>query len=138
MVFGYEEGAAAEHIGVGLSALFQTSSEWQHAQALYMLSVDVKAALDKLMPKSVLQALRCFGVSARTRRAFAQVFFGNRGVSGLEVETDEFHCLPTRQGSVESTVLWNVFLRRLLLDLNAHFQACNGGVDVGGLGRVAS
>lgn len=71
MVFGYEEGAAAEHIGVGLLALFHTSSEWQHAQALYMLSVDVKAALDKLMPKSVLQALRCFGVSARTRRAFA-------------------------------------------------------------------
>lgn len=55
----------------------------------------------------------------------------------LEVETDEFHYMPTRQGGVEPTVLWNVFLRRLLLDLDDRFQGLNGGVDVGGLGRVS-
>lgn len=90
LVFGYEEGAAAEQIGVGLMALFQRSVEWQHGEALYVLSVDVRAAFDKLMPESVLQALRSFGVSARTRRAFAQVLFGNTAVARLEVETGEF------------------------------------------------
>lgn len=137
LVFGYEEGAAAKQIGVGLSALFQKSSEWQHAQALYVLSVDGKSAFDKLMPESVLHALRSFGVSARTRRAFAHVLFGNKGVARLEVETDEFPYLPMRQGGVESTVLWNVFLRRLLLDLDIQFHTCGGGVDIGGLGKVA-
>lgn len=123
LVFGYEEGAAAAQMGVGLSALIQISCEWQHGPALYVLRVDVRVAFENMVPEGVLHALRSLGVPARTRRAFAQVLVGNPAVARLEVDTEEFPYLPTRQGGVESTVLWNVFLRRLLLDLE-EVSAC--------------
>lgn len=95
------------------------------------MSADVRAAFDVLMLESLLRALCRFGVSARTRRALAH----NRATARLEVETDEFP-VPTRQGGFESIVRWNVFLLRLLIDLEGRFVAAGCGIDLDGLGRV--
>lgn len=65
------------------------------------------------------------------------MLFSNRATARLEVETDEFPYLPTRQGGVESTVLPTVFLQRLLLDLDARFAEFGGRIDLDGLGRVS-
>lgn len=79
--------------------------EWQHGEAVYIVSVDSKAAFDALIPERVLQAMWAFGVSARTQRAFAEVLFFNKATARMAVETDEFPYLPTRQGGVEESTL---------------------------------
>lgn len=48
-----------------------TLAVWRHGQALHVWSADVRAAFDGLMPESVLEASRSFGISARTRRTSA-------------------------------------------------------------------
>lgn len=135
-LFVYGARAAAEQLGVGLGVLFDISCEWQIGEALYVLSGDARAAFGASMPDSVLQALREFGISARTRRPLAEVLFSDRAMARMEVETEEFAYLPTHQGGVESTAQWHVFLRNLLRDLDRQWEEVACGISSGVLGVV--
>lgn len=117
---------------MGLGMLFQHACEWQLVGALYTISVDIKVAFDALMPESVLQATRAFGVSALARLRAGSVLQQGR----MAVETEEFPSLPTRQGGVESRLLWNVFLRKPFLDLDRAWEDLACGVELDGLGVV--
>lgn len=72
MVFGDEAGSAAEQIGGGLGALFQEAWERQHGEALYIESLDVKAALgghyagERLAVLARVRCLRAHPSCART------------------------------------------------------------------------
>lgn len=54
----------------------------------------------------------------------------------MEVDTDEFPYLATRQGGVEFMVMWEVLLRKLLIDLERRFSGLACGVEFDGLGIV--
>ena len=137
-IFGFESGFSVEHLAGGIRLLLGKAREWRNLSCwsdFILMAADVKQAFDDLTPTVASEGLRCRGVHPALTAAITRENLGLRvtpsfpGVPAMEpIDFDK----SSRQGGVETTMLWNSAMAAILSPLHVRWVRLGWGIHLDG------